>query len=72
MVTLDSCQSTLQVVVDNMPSGGKMAYCTYMEPNQCPSAVTLEKLTYHKDLSVKLAKEDRMPIYNGFHVYSVK
>ena len=71
-MTLDSCQSTLQVVVDNMPSGGKMAYCTFVEPNQRPSTATLEKLTYHEDLSVKLTKEDRMPIYSGFHVYSVK
>lgn len=72
MVTLEYCQSTFQAVVDNMPSGGKMAYLTYLEPNKRPSAATLEKLIYHEDLSAKLMKEDRMFIYSGCHVYTVK
>ena len=61
----------LQLIVDNIPSGGRMAYCTLLEPNKTPSAETMEKLTYLESLSMDLQKEDRMIIYSGFHVFSI-
>jgi hypothetical protein len=69
---LDVSQNTLQVVVDNMSSGGILAYLTFLQPNKPPSAETLKKVTYLENLSLKLQKEDRVPLYSGFHVYAVK
>ena len=71
-VELGLSQSILEVFVNHMPSGGQLAYCTLLEPNKPPSAATLEKLTYLEDFSIELHKKDRMIIYSGFHVFSVK
>lgn len=35
-------QSILEVVVNHMPPGGQLAYCTLLEPNKPPSATTLK------------------------------
>ena len=72
LLELDVCQSILQVVVNNMSSGGIMAYCTFIEPNKPPSTETLKKLCYLENLSMRLQEEDRVPLYSGFYVYSVK
>ena len=64
-------QSILEVVVNHMPSGGRLVYCTLLEPNKPPSEPTLEKLTYHEKFSAELHKRDRMIMYSGFHVFSV-
>ena len=65
-------QSILEAVVDHMPSGGQLTYCTLLEPNKPPSEATLEKLTYLEALSTELHERDRMIMYSGFHVFSVK
>jgi S-adenosylmethionine:diacylglycerol 3-amino-3-carboxypropyl transferase len=64
-------QCILREVVDNIPSGGRVAYCTLLDSNKPPSTETLEKLTYLQSLSVELQKIDRMIMYSGFHVFSV-
>ena len=65
-------QSILETVVNHIPSCGRMAYCTLLEPNKSPSSATLEKLVYLEGLSAELQKRDRMFVYSGFHVFSVK
>lgn len=65
-------QSILEAVVNHMPSCSWMAYCTLLEPNKPPSSATLEKLTYLEGLSAELQKRDRMIMYSGFHLFSVK
>ena len=67
-------QSIVETLIDGkiIVAGGRVAYCTLLEPNKIPSAVTLTKMTYLKELSLKLKNEDRMPFYSGFHVYLIK
>ena len=69
---LDLTQSILDTVVSHMSSGGRLAYCTLLEPNKPPSSATLEKLTYLEELSTQLKKRDRLILYSGFDVFSVK
>jgi S-adenosylmethionine:diacylglycerol 3-amino-3-carboxypropyl transferase len=71
MLEVDLTQSILESVVGHMPSGGRLAYCTLLEPNKQPSKATLEKLTYLEEFSTELQKRDRMILYSGFHVFSV-
>ena len=68
---LDTSQSILRVVVNHMPSSGRLAYCTFLQPDKPPAAETLEKLTYLEDLSMELHKKDRVFLYSGFHVFIV-
>ena len=65
-------QSILDAVVDHIPSGSRLAYCTLLEPNKPPSSATLEKLTYLENFSTELQRRDRMIMYSGFHVFSIK
>ena len=67
-------QSIVETLIDSkiIVAGGRLAYCTLLEPNKIPSAATLMKMTYLKELSLKLQKQDRMVFYSGFHVYEVK
>ena len=71
-IELGLSQSIFEVVVNHIPIGGQLAYCTPLEPNKRPSTATLEKLTYLEDFSTELQKRDRMMLYSGFHVFSVK
>ena len=69
---LKTTEAILDTVVDSIVPGGRLAYCTLLEPNKMPSNETQMKLTYLKDLSADLQKKDRMMIYSGFHAFTVK
>ena len=69
---LGLAQSILEAVISHIPSGGRIAYCTLLEPNKPPSPATLEKVTYLEELSTELQKNDRMVLYSGFYVFSLK
>lgn len=69
---LSLAQSILETIICNTPPGGRVAYCTLLEPNKPPSPATLERVTYLKELSTELQEKDRMVLYSGFHVFSAK
>lgn len=68
----ETTQSIFKAVVDHMAPGGRLSYWTFLESNKHPSPLTLSKLTYLKETSEELSKQDRMMLYEGFHVYKVK
>ena len=69
---LGLAQSILEGIICHTPTGGRIAYCTLLEPNKPPSPATLERVTYLEELSTELQKKDRMVLYSGFYVFSVK
>ena len=69
---LGLAQSILETIICHTPLGGHIAYCTMLEPNNTPSPATLERVIYLKELSTELQEKDRMVLYSGFYVFSVK
>lgn len=71
---LKAMQIILAAVANSIVPGGRLAYCTLREPSQVhvPSHETLMKVIYLKELSTELQKRDRMIMYSGFHVFTVK
>ena len=69
---LEITQAIFKVVVDHMAPGGRLSFWTFLESNKYPSPSTLSKLTYLRETSEELYKQDRVMLYEGFHVYEIK